>query len=390
MSKFYAKFKETDDEIIVFKTQQERDDWVNFKDEFSVLAGCTKENSTLEREPLTKKEATYLIKSRDLSVSYDKDFIGNIRELYVPRSPACMTRKSIENKETKERNKMQSNTTQKINRKISLTPEYGIVERKPMAALVMQNAVSVGTKKFAWIDVALLNIPPYQRARRNHVYKIAEEWDSRKCDVIRVSYDENNNCFNVVDGQHRAAAAKMCGERYLVCEIETGMNISSEAKLFVEFNVGRKKLNPFDEYKANQFISEEDDTELSKLDKRIAKVCDDYNVEVRQSAGCGTLKTIPHARKIIKREGEPGLEFIFEVIQDSHWDKFPNGYSYVVMEAFRKIYDTHSNNLDSVKKKLISELSKSSPREIEALGNRKYPNLGRTARWDAVMAQIIA
>lgn len=48
MSKFYAKFKETDDEIIVFKTQQERDDWVNFKDEFSILAGCTKENSTLE------------------------------------------------------------------------------------------------------------------------------------------------------------------------------------------------------------------------------------------------------------------------------------------------------------------------------------------------------
>lgn len=290
--KFYAKFKDDDEEIIVFPTQQERDEWVNFEDEFSKSIGCTKHNATFERAALTTKEATYLIKSNNLFLSYDKDCMGNIRELYVPRSSGCRTRKSANKheNESKEVKNMKSNTTTKINKKVNLAPGYGVIERKAMASLVMQNAVTVGTKKFAWIDVALLNIPPYQRERKKHVYKIAEEWDAQKCDVIRVSYDENNSCFNVVDGQHRAAAAKMCGEHYLVCEIETGMNLSSEAKLFVEFNVGRKKLNPYDEYKANQFISEDDDTELSKLDKRIAKVCDDYNIEVRPGQGCGILR----------------------------------------------------------------------------------------------------
>ena len=253
----------------------------------------------------------------------------------------------------------------------------------------MQNTVKIGNKQFAWIDIGLLNIPKYQRERTNHVYNIALNWDDNKCDVIRVSYDEKYYMFNVVDGQHRAAAAKMRGIPFIVCEITTGLNESSEARMFVDCNIGRKKLNPYDEYKANQYISESDDNDLSRLDKRIAKVCEDYNVAVNKSQGCGVLKTVPHARKIMKREGEEGLSFIFEVIQDSHWDKFPNGYSYVVMEALRKVYNLHMDDLDEAKRKLVQKLAYSSPREVESIGNAKYANLGRTARWDAVLTDIV-
>lgn len=385
MSKFYARFKETENEIIVFTTKSERDDWVNYKDEFSVANGCTAENSSFERIPLTTKEVTYIIKSEGLILYHDKDSFGVTREIYVPRSISRGKRTSTKTNKTEKEN----NNTMKINRKVKLTPEYGLMERKPMAALVMQNATTVGTKKFAWIDVSLLNIPPYQRERRNHVYKIAENWDDSKCDVLKVSYDEINSCFNVYDGQHRAAAAKMCGVHFLVCEIATGMNTSSEARAFVDCNVSRKKLNPYDEYKANLFISDEDDTDLSRLDKRIAKVCDDYNVEVKAGQGCGVLKTVPHARKIMQREGEPGLEFIFEVIQDSHWDKFKNGYCYMVMESLRKVYNVHIDELDMAKKKLVSALTTSSPHDVESIGNGKYANLGRAARWDAVLSDIV-
>ena len=184
----------------------------------------------------------------------------------------------------------------------------------------------------------------------------------------------------------------MRGIEYLVCEILNGMNDSSEARLFVDANVNSKKLSPFDTYKANLFIAEEDDTELSRIDKRIAKICAEYGISVRKSEAVGTLKSVPHTRKIIKseNEGEACLRFIFEVIQGSQWDKFKNGYSYIVVNALRKVYNDNKDNLSFVKTRMCNYLIKSSPREIEAIGNSKYANLGRTARWDAVLSQIIA
>ena len=386
MSRFYAKFSEADDEIITFSTAKERDAWVNFQDEISVATKQTKENAAFRRVPLTTKEATYIIKSKDLILYHDKESDGTVRDIYVPRSVAYGSYNPEKTKSKKGTNKMEN--TVKINRKVTLTPEYNFMTRKAMCEQVMQNAYAIGYKKIALIDVGLLNIPPYQREQRTHVYRIAENWDDHECDVVKVSYDRLFPCFNVINGQHRCSAAKMRGIKFVVCEIETGMNTSSEARMFVTENTNSKRLNPFDEYKANQFIADEDDNDLSRLDKRIAKVCDDYNITVKQSQGCGVLKTVPHARKIMKREGEDGLSFIFEVIQDSHWDKFPNGYSYVVMEALRKIYNVHNDDLDAVKRKLVSKLSTSSPREIESIGNGRYPNLGRTARWDAVLSEI--
>lgn len=69
-----------------------------------------------------------------------------------------------------------------------------------------------------------------------------------------------------------------------------------------------KKLTAFDTYKANQFITEPEETELSRLDKRIAKICKAYNVVVTGGNATHTLKSVPVARSIMKRDGEAGLQ----------------------------------------------------------------------------------
>lgn len=33
---YYARYEETEEEIVAFPTEQQRDDWVNFKDQFSI------------------------------------------------------------------------------------------------------------------------------------------------------------------------------------------------------------------------------------------------------------------------------------------------------------------------------------------------------------------
>lgn len=219
---------------------------------------------------------------------------------------------------------------------------------------------------------------------------IAENWDDSQCNVLLVSYDEHNGWFNVVDGQHRAAAARMRGVEYLICEIFTNMTISKEAAMFVDANVTTKKLNPFDTYKANQFINVEDDTELSQIDKRIAKICAAFDVKVSKSSASGTLKSVPVARSIMKKYGESGLEFVFSVIRDSHWDNYKDGYGSDIMASLGKIYFTREHDLDVVKQRLCGFFVGSSPAELAALGNNTYPNLTRQARLDAILADIIA
>lgn len=263
------------------------------------------------------------------------------------------------------------------------------IQRKKLAAGIVKNAIRIGPKIIAWVPVELLNIQPYQRKRQRHVTQIAENWDDTKCNVCLVSYDEENGWFNIMDGQHRGAAARMRGVEYLVCEIFTGMTVSKEAALFVAQNENTKKLSPFDTYKANQFIEGEEETELSLLDKRIAASCEKYDVLVEKSNSKGSLKSVADARKIMKRDGEAGLEFVFAVIQGSHWEDFKEGYAGDLMASLGKIYFNNKNKVNIVKKRLCDFLINSTPSELTALSNNTYPHLNRRARLDAILEEII-
>ena len=57
MKKFYAKFKESNFEFYVFNSRKERDDWVNYQDEFSRDMGTTPENAFFKRMVITAEEA---------------------------------------------------------------------------------------------------------------------------------------------------------------------------------------------------------------------------------------------------------------------------------------------------------------------------------------------
>lgn len=372
MPKYYARFKETKEEIIAFPTQKQRDDWVNFRDDFSLATKNNAEITTFQRMPLTKGQAEYIIKTLGLTETTPEYYLGENITIF--------------------RNMIGEEKVMKKNNKINLEPTMGITERKMITSATVKNAIKIGTKHIAWIPVELMNIPPYQRSKQSYVNHIAENWDDNKCDVLTVSYDKENGWFNVVDGQHRAIAARMRGVEYLVAVIHSGMNQSQEASFYVNQNTSSKKLSHYDIFKANQFIKDAEDTEISIIDKKLKAICDEYGIEVKKSASCGVLKSVLHTRKILrcKDEGEDCLRFIFEVIQSSQWDKQNNGYCYVVINALRKVYRDHKDNLEYTKQQLCNYMIKKTYKDLDILGMTNYSNLGRTARWDAVMSSIIA
>lgn len=71
---FYAKFKGIENsDVAEFRTKQERDEWVNFQDEFSRDFGTTLDNCVFEREILTDiKEIKSVIENTNILTERDE------------------------------------------------------------------------------------------------------------------------------------------------------------------------------------------------------------------------------------------------------------------------------------------------------------------------------
>ena len=60
MSKYYARFEETRAEVFAFPTEQERNQWVNYQDEYSRTFGVNSEDN-FKRIAITSEQAEEII-----------------------------------------------------------------------------------------------------------------------------------------------------------------------------------------------------------------------------------------------------------------------------------------------------------------------------------------
>lgn len=74
MKKYYATFKGIkNSDISEFKTEQERDDWVNFRDPFSIYVGNTPENCIFERMELNDESTIdSVVKNKNIPTVQDE------------------------------------------------------------------------------------------------------------------------------------------------------------------------------------------------------------------------------------------------------------------------------------------------------------------------------
>lgn len=77
---YYATYKDIgDSDIAAFQTEQERDDWVNFKDTYSKVLGVDAANSTFERTAMAAEEAEQRIEI----MLHKKDEFNAGQEWYI-------------------------------------------------------------------------------------------------------------------------------------------------------------------------------------------------------------------------------------------------------------------------------------------------------------------
>ena len=84
--RYYAKYVELNDAVAVFDTEEERDEWVQYKDEFSVAVNATTENAFEQRTALTEDEARRLTCDRIYCEErfVEDDALDNLKWVVVP------------------------------------------------------------------------------------------------------------------------------------------------------------------------------------------------------------------------------------------------------------------------------------------------------------------
>ena len=241
------------------------------------------------------------------------------------------------------------------------------LESRRSALNTLVGAFPVGGKIFAVVALDELHIDEsYQRSLQNHVKIIARDWNSTKCDPLKINFREDG-IFYVWDGQHRLEAARLRGIKYLLCDIVVGLTQSQEAELFGCQGVGIKKPDPYDIFKANVCAGEE-------IDTAIKDICDDYDLLVnRNNKKAGNLSCLTLARDIFKRGDREYFEWVLELLHNARWNEFPQSHCHRVVNSLYEIRKSSGEENEFVQRKLITYLKGTNPDELLINATVEYP-----------------
>jgi hypothetical protein len=127
---------------------------------------------------------------------------------------------------------------------------------RPATSRLKVNPVRGSPPTLEWLAIDQLLIDDsYQRQvdtgqSQTLIRRIAQFWDWGLCQPLAVSR-RPNGALLIVDGQHRASAAKLrCDIQHLPCVITSYASAGDEAAAFVALNQQRRPLNSLDLFKA--------------------------------------------------------------------------------------------------------------------------------------------
>ena len=257
-------------------------------------------------------------------------------------------------------------------------------DRKLLAETVINNLREVNGKFYANIPVKLLATRSYQRVTSPTVYKIRDNWNDKRCGFLTVCYNEAKHGFYVIDGEHRACAARMRGIESLPCRVYMGLTESQEALIFISQIEGRNKLSAIDTFRANQFVTPEDDSPLSEIDKAIKVTCDKYGIFVDNYSKANTLRHVPTLRTIANSNGVDCIDYILSIICMAGWNESSDGMRAEFFRAISRIYKEYGDN-PTIKKKIAARLKTMKPKDAVAIARVNYTGAGN----DKLIAELL-
>ena len=249
---------------------------------------------------------------------------------------------------------------------------------------IIQNAKKVGNKLYAEVPLSEMRVElGYQRPCGKEIKKLVENWDIDKCDALIVSY--RDGLFWIIDGQHRAVAARIKGVEFLTCDIRQNLTPHEEASIFVHQKDNVKRLTPCDIYRADVYNGE-------KYALDIKELCEKYHVQVikdRGQSAAGEIGSISMAKKIYDAGGISALEWVLSVLMDAGYSNYTNGLSKQMMNLVYKQRLRFMSNLNAGKEKLSKFMGQYSPRMLISLAMSEYKGQATDAALDMYLKEYV-
>lgn len=180
----------------------------------------------------------------------------------------------------------------------------------------------------------------YQRdLSASHVQAMAENWDPRVAGAIVVNRRPNGE-LQVIDGQHRTAAAKTAGETNILALVFDDLNQRTEAGMRVKGNV-RKTDNPQEKFRARVAAGEKKAIAINKLAR-------DFGTQINATPDAKTgINAIGAIEKLYEKDGGVTVARVFDIIQRAWGDVGGDHASATVVRGLAWLLEHNNEKLDT-------------------------------------------
>lgn len=171
------------------------------------------------------------------------------------------------------------------------------------------------------------------------VQRMSSEWDPRVAGTIVVNRRPNGD-LNVIDGQHRTAAAKTAGEDYILALVFTGLERPSEAGMRVKGNF-RRADSPHEKFRARLAAGDKDA-------KAIKEICDQFNTRINPTPQMKKgINAVAAIEAIYRKDEGVRLTRVFEIIRRAWGSVEGDRVSVATLKGLDWLLETNAEGLDT-------------------------------------------
>lgn len=191
------------------------------------------------------------------------------------------------------------------------------------------------------------------RARR-----IAHTWDRKLAGILEVSDrgPDHQPRYAIIDGQHRWAATKyLTDPPPLVANVHENLTLADEATLFDQLNRERRRIGPFDHYRARLAAGEWNIIQIQRI-------ADKHQLKIDPTPRDNHVSCISTMEKIVAEDDALLDETLNLII--SIWGRRRDAFDAAIIHGLALLLHHHRDDIDT--ERLADALLDALPRQIVA------------------------
>jgi ParB-like chromosome segregation protein Spo0J len=176
--------------------------------------------------------------------------------------------------------------------------------------------------ELAWLPVDKCHVDHrYQRSLESDrskalIKRIAERFRWSAFQAV-LAVKDGKNGWLIVDGQHRCAAAQLCGVRHVPAVVVSAASVEEQAMAFVQANLDRVSINQYALFHARLAAGEVAAAELARLCKNASILIPRYPLPA-DKIGAGQTLALGTIARIARRQPPAVTALILRAVADAY------------------------------------------------------------------------